>query len=190
MKHTKIYYLHKGDNIPFYIGKSNTPSNRIFFHRSRFGLDTILEELDSVPLTEWKFWECYWIGQFKDWGYILQNKNKGGNGSDINPNFPPDRGKKISKSLTGKKMAHKGRPLSGEHKQKIKDTRQFLKTREITWLQTPVLQYDLEGNFIKEFGSLKEAQYIMGKPNTSGISAVCNGLQKTAYGYKWKFKNK
>lgn len=181
MKYTKIYYLHKGDNIPFYVGKSNNPKWRISPHKKTFGKNIILEELDNVPLDEWKFWECFWIEQFKIWGYSLQNKNKGGNGTDVNPNFPPSRGANISKANTGKKMAHKGKPLSEEHKEKIKQTRQFLKTREITWLQTPVLQYDLEGNFIQEFGSLREAQYIMKKPKGKGISAVCNGTQKTAY---------
>jgi hypothetical protein len=29
----------------------------------------------------------------------------------------------------------------------------------------------------------------MGKPKSDGVGAVCRGNQKTAYGYKWEYKN-
>tara|TARA_R110000803_G_scaffold107672_1_gene175821 strand:- start:53 stop:619 length:567 start_codon:yes stop_codon:yes gene_type:complete len=186
MKHTYIYYLHNGDNVPFYIGKSNTPHLRKTAHKSKHGLDTLLEVLDEVPDDEWKFWETYYIGQFKVWGFALLNKNKGGGGAH-HPIFPADRGAKISKATLGKTKSHKGRSFVSEHKDKIKATRGFLKEREVTWLSKSVLQLDLDGNFIKEFVSLKEAQYIMGKPDSNGISSCCNNTQHTAYGFKWKF---
>ncbi|MCP5034738.1 MAG: GIY-YIG nuclease family protein, partial [Actinomycetia bacterium] len=44
-----IYYLHKGDNIPFYVGKTKNLKNRISGHRVKYGLDTIIEELEAVP---------------------------------------------------------------------------------------------------------------------------------------------
>lgn len=50
-----------------------------------------------------------------------------------------------------------------------------------------VVQYDLEGNFIKEWLSMMDIQRELGYPN-SNISAVCRGKQKTAYGFIWKFK--
>jgi hypothetical protein len=53
----------------------------------------------------------------------------------------------------------------------------------------PVNQYDLEGNFIKEWDSAKEASIAMGKPGKHDIGAVCRGKQKTAYGFIWKFKS-
>ena len=53
----------------------------------------------------------------------------------------------------------------------------------------PVLQYDLEGNFIKEWNSAKEANLILfGKPKSGDISACCVGRQKTAHGFILKFK--
>jgi len=187
MEHTIIYYLHKGDNIPFYVGKTNRLQGRISSHRKRFGKNVILEEIDNVSLSEWKFWECYWIEQFTNWGFVLKNKNNGGGGA-TKQNFSPQRSKKISKARLGKPMPHKGKPFSEEHKAKIKATRGFLKERENTWVAKPVLQYDLDGNFISEFVSQQEAQYIMGKPNSDGVGACCRGTQKTAYGYKWKYK--
>ena len=53
----------------------------------------------------------------------------------------------------------------------------------------PVNQYNLEGNFIKEWDSAKEASIAMGKPGSDDIGAVCRGKQKTAYGFIWKFKS-
>jgi len=187
MEHTKIYFIHNGDNTPFYIGKSNRPQGRVGHHRKNFGENITLEIIDKVPLNEWKFWETYWIEQFKSWGFDLKNKNKGGGGA-TKQNFSSQRNKKIAKANMGMSKSHKGKPLSEEHKAAIKKTRGFLKDREVTWLSQPVLQYDLDGNFIKEFASQTEAQYIMGKPNSDGIGACCRGNQKTAYGYKWKYK--
>ena len=53
-----------------------------------------------------------------------------------------------------------------------------------------VLQYDLQGNLIKEWNSIREAHY-----NTNvyrmGISRCCNNKPSyiTAGGYKWKYKD-
>jgi hypothetical protein len=52
-----------------------------------------------------------------------------------------------------------------------------------------IIQYDKQGNFIKEWDSAKEASTAMGKPGSDDIGAVCRGRQKTAYGFIWKFAN-
>lgn len=51
----------------------------------------------------------------------------------------------------------------------------------------PVLQFDLNGNFIKEYPSAYQVERDNGF-NHSYISACCNGKYKTAYGHKWKYK--
>lgn len=50
-----------------------------------------------------------------------------------------------------------------------------------------ILQYDLNGNFIKEWFSLEQIVRECGfnKPN---ISSCCHNRSKTAYGFIWKFK--
>lgn len=50
-----------------------------------------------------------------------------------------------------------------------------------------VLQFDLNGKFIEEFGGMCEASR---KTNTNqcSISRTCHGKQKLANKYKWKFK--
>ena len=55
-------------------------------------------------------------------------------------------------------------------------------------------QYDLEGNYIKTFPSIKNAAIELGilkspkdRGCTSHISDVCKNKRKTAYGYIWKY---
>lgn len=52
----------------------------------------------------------------------------------------------------------------------------------------PVLQYDLKENFIKEWSSMSEALMSINNGKGDGISGCCLGKQKTAYGFKWKYK--
>ena len=51
----------------------------------------------------------------------------------------------------------------------------------------PIEQYDLEGNFIKEWNSAAQVERDLGF-NHSNISKCCLGQQKTAYNYKWRYK--
>ena len=52
----------------------------------------------------------------------------------------------------------------------------------------PILQYDLEGNFIREWESTSHLVKEKGYSNGS-ISDCLNGRWKKAYGFIWKFKN-
>ena len=49
----------------------------------------------------------------------------------------------------------------------------------------PVLQYDLEGNFVARHSSVADAANIVGC-STNEISKVCLGKRKTAKGFVWK----
>ena len=53
-------------------------------------------------------------------------------------------------------------------------------------LSKTILQYDLDGNIIKEWPSTREIERELGFYHTS-ISACCKGKQITAYKYKWGF---
>jgi hypothetical protein len=77
---TSIYYLHKGDEIPFYIGKSISVNRRFNEHKCIFGNKIFLVIIDEVPTFEWKFWEKHYISLYKSWGFKLENKNNGGGG--------------------------------------------------------------------------------------------------------------
>ncbi len=51
-----------------------------------------------------------------------------------------------------------------------------------------ISQYDLNGTFIRTYESMKEAGKAVGSKNNTNISPACSGKQKTAYGFRWKFK--
>lgn len=53
---------------------------------------------------------------------------------------------------------------------------------------TPVLQYDLKGNFIKEYKSIKEAADAVGLKSPTSIFAVCEGKRNKTQNYFWRFK--
>lgn len=52
----------------------------------------------------------------------------------------------------------------------------------------PVCQYDINGNYIKSFASIKDAAASIGKGTNANISSCCRGKAKSAYGFIWKFK--
>ena len=71
------------------------------------------------------------------------------------------------------------KPPSAEKRQKVSKSLKGKGNKE-------VLQYSKNGEFINKFKSLTEASNKTNIKN-SCISAVCNGKQKTAGGFKWKY---
>ncbi len=53
---------------------------------------------------------------------------------------------------------------------------------------TPILQYDIHGNFIKEWRSIIQAAKETNS-NHDSITGACVGRNKTAGGFVWKYKN-
>jgi len=51
-----------------------------------------------------------------------------------------------------------------------------------------IFQYDLEGNFIKEWKSIRSASFKINNSKGSDITGCCKGKLKTAYGYIWRYK--
>ena len=51
-------------------------------------------------------------------------------------------------------------------------------------LKIPILQYDLDGNFIREWSSAAD----VGREVRPNICKCLKGKQKSAYGYIWKYK--
>ena len=90
--------------------------------------------------------------------------------------------KKISESRKGMESNFKGKKHS---KETINEMSLYRKNHyKNSHKQQPVLQYHLNGKFIKEWNSIKEVkQSIKGD-----ISACCRGKQKTAGGFIWKYK--
>lgn len=104
-----IYCIFDENEIPIYIGKTkNSLTKRESQHQKRLKQKVNIFELDFVEEKDWKYWECYWIEQFRQWGFELNNQNKGGGGPE-------------SHSLeTRKKMSSTSRPGTS---QKLKGTK-------------------------------------------------------------------
>jgi hypothetical protein len=120
--------------------------------------------------------------------------------------------RKISEGAKGKKRSEETKqklrkPKTEEHKQNISKSKQNISEetkRKISenkmgktpnrdykeWAKTrmlPILQYDLEGNFIKEWKGIKTAAEFLGCDPTTIISNL-KGKTKKGFGYIWKRK--
>lgn len=227
MKKTKIYLVENcyGGSNKVYIGK--TVNSRKSSHKKIFGVDikyNYIDEVNSLLHKDWKPLECYWIDQFKSWGFEVLNKNKGGGGptfrtkefklnlSEIIKNHPT-RGKKISEAKKGKPKPENW--MNSILKQKISKSKKGKKYSPWKWntpssikrnekiskankgktkpegfgagYKIPIIQYDLKGNFIREWDSATEASKTLNK-SPSAISECCQGKRKSAYKYVWKIK--
>ena len=98
METTNIYILVDPRNdLVRYVGKANNISQRYRAHKNkarkeqqhkrnwvallkREGLKPAIEVIDVIQIGEWKFWEKYWISQFRVWGFDLLNYTVGGDG--------------------------------------------------------------------------------------------------------------
>ena len=206
----KIYILEKNGQ-PFYIGKAKNAVRRYHGHRRVFDLDIELSIIDEVE--DWRFWESYWIEQFKQWGFVLENKNNGGGGPShyteeqkkkMRKPRKKGTGEKISKTLIKRnhsqyytkevraKMAapQKGRPKPFTKQHIINVSKANLESKGKT-----VECYNLYGDFIKSFPCLREAKTWLLKekslhsPNVDKqIKDCCVGRQKTCHGFKFKYK--
>lgn len=178
----------------------------------------IFENRYNMSLKEAYTLEIQFIKQFGRVGLdvngILINKSTGGrSGAEGSTHIMPiwlknklikiNRGKILSKETRNKiSNSRKGITFSEEHCNKISKAKKnyiYSKDRNIKIgdklrgknnikLQKPILQYDLEGKFIKEWGSIRDGLLSLNKGVGDGIGACCRGKQKTAYGFKWNYK--
>lgn len=205
----KIYILEK-EGVVFYVGKAKNTTRRKHQHYKTYGYNIELITIDEVE--DWKFWESYWIEQFKQWGFKLENKNNGGGGPS---NYTeeqkqkmrksrPGSGEKISKTLKERNHSRyytdevknkisnalkgKSKPFTREHIDAIKESRR--KSSKL------VYQFNLQGELLKIWKSKGEAaEYLIKEKNltsnvTSQIKDCILGRQKSAFGYLWSYENK
>ena len=203
-----IYYLSKEDNIPFYIGKTKSVfSKRIYSHKLKFGNNIKIELIDIVEENEWKFWESYWIEQFKQWGFNLENKNKGGGGLEHHiiktkekiSNSWNSKSKEEKRNINIKRglgNLNKKKPNSGYKNQSKEDIQKLIQRSPFNksdWneqCKKQVLMLDkTTKQILKEFKSVTEAAASINRSQPS-LSDALNGKSKTSGGYIWKFKNK
>jgi len=208
----KIYYLHKGDDIPFYIGYTKYLKNRLNDHRRKKGNEVEMVEIDECLEKDKKLIETMYIQLFKSWGFQLENKNDGGGG----PSFQNEESilkyknwRKDKKPMLGKKQSEetkkrksdalKGKPKPegfGDMMREVRlgvpkpkgfgDKISKANKGKASKKAKTVLQYDLQGNFIAKYSNTLEAA-AKTNSNSSTISKVCRGIFSQTNGYKWKY---
>lgn len=107
----KIYCIFDEAGVPLYIGKTKQKLLiRESQHQKRLKRKVFIHELDLVKKDEWKFWESYWIDQFKSWGFNLLNKNKGGGGPEFHSESVRKKMSSTPRPQTSQKLKGKKRP--------------------------------------------------------------------------------
>lgn len=206
---TKIYLVENcyGDPNKVYIGK--TINSRESNHKKTYGTQikyTFIDEINSLNRKDWEPLETYWIEQFKAWGFEIVNvRKKGGMGPEflseearskkskamIGKAHSKETCLKIKQALQGKKRDKKiGEKISNSKKGKsinlIVTSQHKNKLKEIKSI--PITQYDLQGNFIKEWDSTQEAAFFY-NVQKGHICNALNGRSKSSKGFIWKYKN-
>lgn len=116
-----IYCLFDENGIPFYIGKTkNSLKKRGSQHQKHFQKNLTIFELDVINENDWKFWECYWMEQFRQWGFVLKNKNNGGGGPAFHSEESKTKMKNTPRPNTSIKLKNIKRP---DVSNRLKDTK-------------------------------------------------------------------
>ena len=147
----------------------------------------IIEECSLEQLNEREtFWKKYYVGLLGWENMLFYQLVDGGGGiksdetkhkmSLYAQNRTKEHNLKISQNLKGYKQTpehclNKSKAMAGK-KVRCKS----------------VIQYDLNGKLIKEWPSAKEACLYFNPKDLNGVSVACLGKQKTAFGFKWKYK--
>lgn len=225
-----IYTLeHPITNEVRYIGKTKNPKMRFHNHCNKLhnekthkrnwinslkkeNLKPIMKILDEIEESEWKYWEKFWIEQFRQWGFNLVNHTSGGDGLTMGNSTSFKKGNVPWNYGTAKPRILKGN--RGKTENSIKN--QFKKgvkpwNKDVTGYNTSkkgkplqkeikekisntlkgkpskkkrnIKQLDMNRNLIKEFSSITEAKFQTG---IKGISNVLTGRAKKAGGYLWE----
>lgn len=191
-----IYSITNLLNGHMYIGKTNNLKRRWNQHKSgrggttilskainKYGLENFLfdiiaeipfessEELNSV-LSQLEVYYIELYGTLKD-GY---NATYGGEGGTIDySKIGVSDKKREACKKNGKKYADKVRGIPRNREVIMRGA---LKRRK------PVLQYDIHGNFIREYPMLSAVSNF----ESINIGKCCKGEISSAYGYIWKYK--
>lgn len=198
-------------NEPFYIGigsslnyeRAFTKSNRNkhwlnIVSKNKYEVEILFDNLTEQEARDKEIEFIKLYGRVDLNNGILVNLTDGGDGC-LNRILSNEVKIKIGKSNKGKKhntefrercsFLQKSRMSNPELYKKLCDATKSnkIKIRHIQDKKA-VLQYDLNGNLLNEFDSIKESTIQFGKDKSPIISRCCNNKSKTGLGYIWKFK--
>ena len=195
-------------NGRIYIGQSTNIDNRrkhyknnsgkrqpkIFYSLKKYGWEQhifeIIEECTLEQLNEREvYWKKYYLEQAEyDWSKVLFCELYDNGGGPLSE----ETRKKMSYSKLGTKLSIeikdkiRNSKLGTKHSKETKEKMSEMRIGKTT--SKTVLQFDIDGNFIKEWSSGRQASLEL-KICYSHINKLLNGCGKTAGGFIWKFKN-
>jgi len=156
-----------------YKDKHKTYKTNWILSLNKLGLKPCISIIEICTEENWQEREKYWISFYKNQGNKLTNLLEGGEG------LP--KGYKHSKETIEKIKNSSKKPNSGQFlKGKIWEPKQA----EGNWKR--ILQYDLEGNFIKEWKGIINASKEL-NINKNLISGCLKNRRKMAKGFQWKY---
>lgn len=148
-------------------------------------IECTFEDLDQL--------EIYYINLFNSTNSkIGYNSTKGGSGSK-GIAWGSEKQKEAIKnrrSYNGNNNPNYGKHHTEETKYKIRKSKLGIKLSEenIIKKSKPIIQYTLEGTFIKEWIGATQAMKQLGIDKAS-IGRVCKGKNESAGNFKWSYKN-
>ena len=180
MKYTGKHHYHiEGQLDPNYHGSGVIIKN-IYKKRP----ETLKEEYIKTCYSEEEMCsdEQYYIKLFKTLWPNGYNLTEGGDGGEI----PCEEiRKKMSMKLKGRTAHNKGKPMSEEQKKKLRDAHKGKTMSEEVKkkLSKKVLQFTLDGEFVREWPSTREC----GRNgfDSGAVGKCCNGKLPHYKGFKW-----
>lgn len=168
-------YLLEYNNDTYYIGKTNNIVRRIKEHTRKSSIEFSYIILDKTEDEYWKFWEQYWICQFKSWGFNLTNKNNGGGGTKAGIKRSKECKHKISIALFNRNITWNT---------KISQNKTGIKHNRINPMPKHVIDTLPKKDIIKEYTiNNKSAEDISSLYNVSTVTIVNllkqNGIKLT-----------
>jgi hypothetical protein len=218
-KTLKVFYVGLGSYILYQKYKRAEDLKKRGKHHKyyvkKYG-DPIIEIIhDNLTQEEACLLEIQYISQYGRKRYetngILVNKSLGGQGGKQGVTVtkktrlkqssklkgipkPPGFGDKIRQNRDHKAAGVKSSITNQKHytqgSERNKKISQKLKGRKVDWTGDHILQFDLQNNFIQEWPSIRQAGFKLRGNQGESIRKCLKGLQKTAYGFTWKYKNK
>ena len=174
--------------------KSNMPICKAInkYGKENFLIEKLEECSDILLDKREQYWIEYYNSFNKENGY---NATFGGQNSGFIMTDKAERVKQLWQEGYGQKQIVEKTKLNVEtvHGYLIKSgvTTEDIRERQKEILRKKrgkkVLQYDLKGNFIKEWISATEVERQTGI-SRGNIGAVCNGKRKTAGNFIWRYK--
>ena len=104
------------------------------------------------------------------------NKNNVGKKNALGYKHTDDAKKRMSESSRNRESYWIGKSQSEEHKNKIAAAK-----------HKKILKFDIDGNFLYEYNSLKEAS-TLNNLNNANISECCRGKRKSCGNFIWSYK--